>query len=308
MTQQNCPLNEKWRPSELDSVIGIGAHIETFKRTLLNPCEMNNLLFWGPAGVGKTTCAKIIINKLGADVLKINGSDKTGVDTIRDRVFNFVVSMSSEPGIPKIVWIEEADFLSQPAQGALRAMIEQFHRNARFIFTCNFIDKLTDPVRSRFSEFHIGTPPLEECLDRIKYVCEQEKITATEDVLKFIIEKHNRDMRAIINTIQTLSSNKKKEISSLSLTTLKNVTDEVFELLNDLQWTEIRYKIATQALDFEKILVEIEKKFFYSDRNITIKGKVTDIISSGMLEMKFSFDKEISFSAIMYRIIRILEQ
>lgn len=118
----DMPFIEKYRPSKFDEVVGVD--VDRLKTLVSNPQSLPNLLFVGSAGVGKTTCAKIILDELAPiDVLKINGSDTTGVDIIRDKVFNFVVSQSTNPEKPKIVWIEEFDYMSQSAFAALRVMI-----------------------------------------------------------------------------------------------------------------------------------------------------------------------------------------
>ena len=204
---KNLPYCEKYRPSSFDDVIG---DVAIFKEIAKDPTDIPNILLWGPQGTGKTTVAKIILESLKPiDIIRINGSDTTGVDTIRDKVFNFMTAMSSVKGKPKIIWIEEFDFMSVNAYAALRSMMEQYMRNARFICTCNYLNKIPEPIRSRFSLFEFKkSVDYQEIEARLLYICKQEGITVTgENTLIELISKHKADIRAIINELQVLSTN-----------------------------------------------------------------------------------------------------
>jgi len=300
------PLSEKYRPLEFSEVVGL-EDVDRIQNLLDNVETMPNLLFHGPAGTGKTTVAKIIINKLKPiDYIKINGSDTTGVDTIREKVYNFISSMSSAKGKPKIVWIEEFDFMSQNAFAALRSMIEQYVKNARFICTCNYVRKIPEPIQSRFTMFEFKKLSEPDILERVKYICGAEQITVTDEVLKEIIGGVG-DLRTIINNIQRFSANDTKTISDLSLASLGDLTDEVYKLLIDKNWSQIRYQVPNSSPDYNKLLVDLEKKFFDSDLVLSKKASITEIISDGLYEMGFSFDHNICFAAVCSKIIKVIQ-
>jgi len=304
--KMNLPLIEKYRPKTFDEVVGI-SDMARLKTMIADPASMPNMLFYGPAGTGKTTVAKIIINALKpVDYIKINGSDTTGVDTIRDKVYSFMTSMSSVKDKPKIVWIEEFDFMSQNAFAALRSMIEQYMVNARFICTCNYLRKIPEPIQSRFApvEFKKHTPV--EVMNRVRHICNEEKITVAQDVLQEIVVKGNGDIRTIINSIQRFSANPEKTISAMSLAKMGDTADEIYKLLNERKWSEIRYNIINTNPDYNKLLVDLEDKFFNSDLPLLKRAAITEIISTGLYEMSFSFDVNICFAATCSKIIKAL--
>lgn len=298
------PLTEQYRPKEFSEVVGL-EDVDRLQNLLENIETMPNLLFHGPAGTGKTTVAKIIINKLTPiDYIKINGSDTTGVDTVREQVYNFISSMSSTPGKPKIVWIEEFDFMSQSAFAALRSMIEQFVKNARFICTCNYIRKIPEPIQSRFTMFEFTKPDPVGIMNRMREICTTEQITVEQDVLQDIIVHGNGDLRTTINNLQRFSANPEKTITAMSLVKLGGLTDDVYKLLLEKKWSEIRYQVPNRQPDYNQLLVDLEKKFFNSDLELSKKALVTEIISDGLYQISFSFDHNICFAAVCSKIIK----
>ena len=302
------PLSEKWRPKEFNEVIGV-VRIEEIKKIVSDPMSMPNLLFFGTPGVGKTTVAKIVLDKLSPiDVLKINGSDTTGVDNIRDKVYNFMSSMSSERDKPKIVWIEEADFLSQAAFAALRGMIEQFVKNARFICTCNYISKIPDAIKSRFSVIEFEKPTNDEMLSRLKTICAEEKIIASDDAINKIIKTARGDMRTCVNMVQQLSANGFRTISETAVEDFNTLSKEIYDLIIDGKWTKIRYEIPNKHPDYDILLVELAELFSDSDLSVAKKAEIIELISDGQVDMNWSFDKHICFSAISSRIMKTLNK
>lgn len=302
------PLVEIYRPKDFVEVINT-TDIESIKELIKTPNEMPSLLFYGPQGTGKSTVAKIIINQLKPiDVLRINGSDTTGVDTIRDKVYNFMISMSSVPDKPKLIWIEEFDFMSASAYAALRAMMEQYMKNARFIVTCNYLNKIPEPILSRFTPFQFTKPKdFQEAEARLKTICDKEGIIYEKDSSIFLdlLNKYSGDLRSCINHIQKVSTNKEKILFNLDTET--DITKQVYELLLAKQWSKIRYEICSQSPNYIDILIQLDDLFFKDEKiDLIKKAEINLIIADGLAVYNDSFDKNILFSAICYKIIKTI--
>ena len=140
MNNHHGLLVEKYRPTDLENFVG-NEHIKTQIQTFLNQNDLVNMLFYGPAGSGKTTLAKLITKNLDCDHLLINASDERGIETIRDKVSGFASTASFKP--LKVVILDEADFLTIQAQASLRNVIETFSRTTRFIMTCNYVERIS---------------------------------------------------------------------------------------------------------------------------------------------------------------------
>jgi len=304
--KMNIPYIEKYRPKTFDEIVGV-SELDKIKNLISDVNNMPNLMFVGPAGVGKTSAVKVILKELSPiNYLRINGSDTTGVDTIRDKVYNFVTSKSTEPNKPRIVWIEEFDYMSGNAFAALRSMIEQFISNARFIVTLNYINKIPEPIQSRFTVIHFEKPKEADVFDRIKQISELEKIKCTDEVLSQIIKTSNGDMRTIVNNLQRLSANDGKEITTLSLVKLDSLANHVYKLILEKKWSTIRYDIPDEHPDYEDLLVKLEDLFFDSEIETSKKAAITEIISNSLYEMSFSFNKDICFAACCSKIIKAI--
>ena len=204
---------EKYRPKTIEECILPDGIKNTFKE-FLNTGEIPNLLLSGPAGCGKTTVAKALCAELGVDVYVINGSDEGRfLDTVRNNAKNFAstVSLSSEAK-HKVIIIDEADNTTPDVQLLLRASIEEFSRNCRFIFTCNYKNKIIEPLHSRCAvvEFGIQGKHKQEIaaafFGRLLSILEQERIEADKKVLAELINKHFPDWRRVLNECQRYSA------------------------------------------------------------------------------------------------------
>ena len=203
---------EKYRPKTIEECILPEQTKKTFLE-FLNKGEVPNLLLSGPAGCGKTTVAKALCKQLGVDVYVINGSDEGRfLDTVRNNAKNFAstVSLSSESK-HKVIIIDEADNTTPDVQLLLRASIEEFSKNCRFIFTCNYKNKIIEPLHSRCAvvEFGIQGKLKQEIaakfFGRLVSILEQERIDADKKVLAELINKHFPDWRRVLNECQRYS-------------------------------------------------------------------------------------------------------
>jgi DNA polymerase III delta prime subunit len=200
---------EKYRPKTIEDCILPDAIKSTFQE-YVNRKEIPNLLLSGSAGVGKTTIAKALCNEVGCDFIVINGSDESGIDVLRTKIKNYASSVSLSGG-RKVVIIDEADYLNpNSTQPALRGAIEEFSSNCSFIFTCNFKNRIIDPIHSRCSvvDFKINGAKQKmaaQFFKRVEWILEQENITYSKDVVASVITKHFPDNRRVLNELQRYS-------------------------------------------------------------------------------------------------------
>jgi len=190
---------EKYRPDTLEGYIGN----EQFTADLQKWIEegnLPNLLLHGSPGTGKTTAAKLIVKNIQCDFIYINCSDENGIDTIRETVKQFASAATFQP--IKVVILDEADFLTINAQAALRNIIESFSGNTRFIFTCNFVERIIEPLQSRLTLYELSSPPIKQMARHLANILDKESIEYDTKDLSIIVKKTYPDIRRALNTIQ----------------------------------------------------------------------------------------------------------
>lgn len=291
---------EKYRPKEFNEVIGFDtSKIESF---IKKPVSMPNFLFYGPAGTGKTTVARIIINKLGCDVLYLNASDDNNVDNIRRNVKRFVSSLSSKKDVPKIVFLDEADFLSKQAQAVLRGMMEEYYSNARFILTCNYVNKLMSPIRSRCAVFKFDALDKQMVKNYIISILNKENISFDSNSVDILLNRFHPDLRRIIGEIQICSINRK-----LNLKINDNKYIKIFNLLANDKFYKAR-ELWINDSDF----VLLSKNIFWSileNKEISYEKKKLLLIEIAEIIYRLGFcnEQEIVFSGGMLKLLKILK-
>ena len=200
---------EKYRPKKVEDCI-LPEAIKTTFQEYVNRKQIPNLLLSGTAGVGKTTIAKALCEEVGCDYIVINGSDESGIDTFRNKIKNYASSVSLSGG-RKVIIIDEADYLNaNSTQPALRGAIEEFAENCSFIFTCNFKNRIIDPIHSRCTvvDFKInGSKPkmAAQFFKRVEWILSEEGVTYDKQVVAAVITKHFPDNRRILNELQRYS-------------------------------------------------------------------------------------------------------
>jgi len=221
---------EKYRPQKIDDCILPKSLLDTFKQTLASG-ELPNMLFTGTAGLGKTTVAKALCNELDLDYILINGSEEGNIDTLRNKIKQFASSVSLTGGY-KVVILDEADYLNaQSFQPALRGFIEEFSSNCRFILTCNFKNRIIEPLHSRCGvyEFNTNKKMLAELsmqfMKRLTKILEQEGIEYDKRVLAELIIRFAPDWRRVINECQRYSLSGRIDTGILSLLSNSSVND-----------------------------------------------------------------------------------
>ena len=196
---------EKYRPQTIADCVLPKDLKNTFKSIVLKG-ELPNMMFTGSAGTGKTTVARALCNELGLDYILVNGSEDGNIDTLRGKIKQFASTVSLHGG-QKVVILDEADYLNpQSTQPALRGFIEEFSSNCRFILTCNFKNRIIDPLHSRCSiyEFNLGNKAVmaQAFMSRLQFILDSEKIIYDDAVIAELIMKYIPDWRRVINECQ----------------------------------------------------------------------------------------------------------
>ena len=291
---------EKYRPHNLDNFIG-DSTVRDKVQEYINEGTLQNLLLFGPAGTGKTSLAKLIVKQLEADYLYINASDERGIDTIRDKIVPFASSIGFN-GL-KIIILDESDYLTPQAQATLRNVIETFNNSCRFIFTCNYLDRIISPLQSRCVAFGIIPPSKKEVGQHILQICEKEKINYTKEDLGQIIITHYPDIRKILNTVQGSVKGGKLILDSKSLVNTDFENKVVAALKNKAKLNDIRQIIADSgAQQFESLFRCLYDNVEEYTTNI---GEAIVIISQYQYEYSFVIDKEICVAAMLNKLLKL---
>ena len=300
---------EKYRPKTIEECILPEQTKKTFL-DFLDKGEVPNLLLAGPAGCGKTTVAKALCNQLGVDVYVINGSDEGRfLDTVRNNAKNFAstVSLSSESK-HKVIIIDEADNTTPDVQLLLRASIEEFSGNCRFIFTCNYKNKIIEPLHSRCAviEFGIKGKQKQEIatcfFKRLNSILEQERIETDKKVLAQLINKHFPDWRRVLNECQRYSVSGK--IDSGILATFSDVqVNDLLKNLKEKNFTEVRKWVVDNIdNDTSVLLRRIYDNLYAALVSASIPAAVL-IIAKYQYQIAFVADQEINMLACLTEIM-----
>ena len=301
-TKDHTLLVEKYRSKTLDSYVG-NDHIKKTIEQYLGQNDIQNLIFYGPAGTGKTTLAKLIVNNLDCDYLYINASDERGIETIRDKVSGFASTASFKP--LKVVILDEADFLTIQAQASLRNVIETFSRTTRFIMTCNYVERIIDPLQSRCQVLKIIPPSKKEVAIHLAGVMTTEGTSYEMEHLKTIVNQYYPDLRKCLNTIQLSTQDKKLAIDKSVLVSSNYMALILKELYNAKpKWREIRQIIANANVsDFEELY-----RYLYDNANVYASGRegmVAIYINEYSYQSNFRIDKEINCMALIQKLIEL---
>ena len=304
---KNSLFVEKYRPVNIDNYVGNESIKNTVKK-YINQNDIQNLLFYGPAGTGKTTLVKLIVKNIDCDYLYINASDERGIETIRDKVAGFA-STATFKSI-KVVILDEADFLTIMAQASLRNVIETFSRSTRFILTCNYVERIIDPIQSRCQTLKIVPPSKEDIIEHLVKILTKENISFDSPDVISVVNSNYPDVRKMLNIIQMstvdggqndfyLRIDKDVIVSS---NYMNKVLDELKKARPD--WKSIRQIIINANVsDFE-----VFYRFLYDNASEYLNGKegmVAIHVNEYSYQANFRIDKEINIMALISKLIEL---
>ena len=292
---------ERYRPKDLSTYVG-NKHLKLKVERFLEDGNVPHLLLYGRAGGGKTTLAKIIVNLVDCDYLYINASDERNIDLVRDKLKTFASSIGFRP--MKIVILDEADYLNvNSAQPALRNLMETFSVHCRFILTCNYVEKIIEPIRSRCQAYKIVPPSKKEVAIHVKGILEKENIDFDLDDLALVVTAGYPDLRKIINDLQRQVIDGKLKIDKDGMlhNEFKLRFLEMIRSKSDLR--SIRKLIADSNFsDYTELF-----RLLYDEVETFTDDKIPEVIvdiSSGAYQDVLVVDKEINFIATVSNILR----
>jgi DNA polymerase III delta prime subunit len=301
--------NEKYRPQTLDTYVGNDTVKATFQQ-YIDTNDVPHLLLYGDAGSGKTTLAKIVANTIAKDnYIYINASDENSVDTVRDKIKQFASSIGF--GGLKLIILDECDYMTPNAQAALRNVIETFSKTTRFILTCNYVDKIIDPIQSRCQIFNIVPPSKKEVASHLVKILDGESVKYEKDSLVTIINQSYPDIRRVINTTQRCVIG---GVLKLDETTLveHNYLSSILDVLKSSKSKKEKFDGIRQLLadyhvrDFNQLF-----RYLYDNVDTFANGFVSTIIliiAESQYKDSFVVDHEINAMAMFIQIIMEIDQ
>ena len=294
---------EKYRPTTLDTYIG-NEHLKSKVSIYLESGDLPHLLLFGKAGTGKTTLAKLLVNNIECDYLYINASDENNVDTVRTKVKNFASTVGFKD--MKVIILDECDYITPNAQAALRNLMETFSKHCRFILTCNYVERIIDPIQSRCQSFQIIPPSKTEVAKHLHSILIQENVIDKPEDIKVLVESGYPDIRRVINSAQRQIIDGKLTIDTSSVIQ-NNYKLQLLEMLsNGSKLNDIRKLIADNSIsDYSELF-----RLLYDEVDNYGNGKQAECIMN-IAEAQFQdvnvVDKEINFMSLIIRIMRILK-
>ena len=303
---ENTLWVEKYRPNTLDTYIG-NEQLKDKVKHYLDSGDLPHLLLFGKAGTGKTTLAKLLVNNIDCDYLYINASDENNVETVRSKVKNFASTMGFKEY--KVIILDECDYITPNAQAALRNLMETFSKHCRFILTCNFVERIIDPIQSRCQSFQVIPPNKNDVAKHLHNILTQEGVGYEREDLGIIVNSGYPDIRRVINGAQRQSIGGRLSIDKQSI--VEN--DYKMKLLEILKtqdkknaFKNIRQLLAdAKVTDFADLF-----RLLYDEVDSYGSGKIADcilIIAKYELSDAQVVDKEINAMAMLIEILSTIK-
>lgn len=312
------PWTEKYRSKKLDD--GIVGHEEIVKRLRVYSKQKNmpNLLFAGPAGVGKTLCAvalgyELFDESYSQNFLELNASDTRGIDVIRGTIKNFAATLPFGKTNFKIIFLDEADALTRDAQNALRRTIENYVRTCRFILSCNYSSKIIEPIQSRCALFRFKPLNEGEITKRLKEVSKKEKLSMDNDAYKALVYVSEGDMRKAINFLQIASTLKgkidEKTIYKVSARARPEEVKDLIKLGLEGKFEEARKKLDSLLYEYgmsgEDVILQIYREIINTELDGKKKVDLIDKIGEYNFRLSEGANERIQLEALLSYLVFI---
>ena len=297
---------EKYRPTTMDTYIG-NEHLKSKVSLYLESGDLPHLLLYGRAGTGKTTLAKLLVNNIDCDYLYINASDENSVEVVRDKVKNFASTLGFQE--MKVIILDECDYITPNAQAALRNLMETFSKNCRFILTCNYVERIIDPIQSRCQSFQIIPPDRKQVAQHLSNILDNENIKYELDNIVTIVNGGYPDIRRVINGAQRQVVNNELVIDKSSIIQ-NDYKNQVLEILKTQDkknsFKNIRQLLAdSKVTDFSDLF-----RLLFDTVDKWGRGHIAEcilILSKYQQSDAIVVDKEINVMAMFTEIIGVIK-
>ena len=297
---------EKYRPTTLDTYIG-NEHLKSKVSVYLESGDLPHLLLYGKAGTVKTTLAKLLVNNIECDYMYINASDENSVDTVRNKVRGFASTMGFKDY--KIIILDECDYITPNAQAALRNLMETFSKHCRFILTCNFVERIIDPIQSRCQSFQVIPPSKKEVAVHMTNILKEEGISSKVDDIAGLVNAGYPDIRRVINSCQRQCVDGMLVVDKQSLveSDYKMKLMEIIKKENKKDaFKSVRKLLAdSQVTDFAELY-----KLMYDEVDSYGTGHIAEcilIIAKYQLSDSQVVDKEINAMAMIIELLGVIK-
>ena len=294
---------EKYRPKDLSTYVG-NEHLKEKVKVYLESEDVPHLLLYGKAGTGKTTLAKIITSNIDCDYMYINASDENKVDDVRNKIKTFASSVGFKD--LKVIILDECDYLTPNAQAALRNLMETFSKHCRFILTCNYVERIIDPIQSRCQSYKVVPPSKREVAQQMVNILKEENCQFELDDIALIVNAGYPDIRRVINSAQRQIIDGKLTIDTSSVIQ-NNYKLQLLEMLsNGSKLNDIRKLIADNSIsDYSELF-----RLLYDEVDNYSNGKQAECIMN-IAEAQYQdvnvVDKEINFMSLITRLMRVIK-
>ena len=303
-TVNNTLWVEKYRPNELDSYIG-NEHLKEKVKRYIDSEDVPHLLLYGKAGTGKTTLAKIVVNNIDCDYMYINASDENKVDDVRNKIKTFASSVGFKS--LKVIILDECDYLTPNAQAALRNLMETFSKHCRFILTCNYVERIIDPIQSRCQSYKVVPPSKKEVAQQMVKILNKESVKYKLDDVAMIVNAGYPDIRRVINSSQRQVVDNKLVVDVSSIIQNDYKVQLLEKLSSGASFKDVRQLIADNSIsDYSELY-----RLLYDEVETYSNGKIAECIMA-IAESQYKdvmvVDKEINFMSLIIELITIVRK